>query len=256
MKTKKSFRRTKMKNFSLTKIRNRPAALHYQGGFSLMESVVSLSVSLVVTAAMVALMSNSLGSTSRIVNMTKLSDDLRSTMQMLTRDVRRASYNSDAFRCYGNEDCFSDGTLVMADDIVISDDANCFTFQLDRGHNGDSTDDAAGGFRLGADGDVGTLEMWTGDEDGAPDCGDDAGGSWVVVTNPATMNITDFNVDDALSYEEVISDDGLGNTITQRVRKVRFAVDAQLVAAPNVTRRMEDVISVRNDFLDQTVAEL
>ncbi len=236
--------------------RNCPVERRYQGGFSLMESVVSLSISLVVTAAMVALMSNSLGNTSRIVNMTKLSDDLRSTMQMLTRDVRRASYNAGAFRCYANEDCFSDGTLTMAGDIVINDDENCFTFQLDRGHDGDSTDDAAGGFRLGAEGDVGTLEMWTGDEDSVPDCGAEAGGSWVVVTNSATMNITDFNVDDTLSYVQVISDDGAGNTISQRVRKVRFRVDAALVAAPAVTRRMEDVISIRNDFLDQTVAVL
>ncbi len=245
-----------MKN--LTQLSNRisPRELRYQGGFSLLESVVSLSISLVVTAAMVALMANSLGNTSRIVSMTKLSDDLRSTMQMLTRDVRRASYNAGAFRCYANEDCFSDGTVVMAADIVINDDENCFTFQLDRGHDGDSTDDAAGGFRLSMDGDVGALEMWTGDGDSEADCDAEAGGSWVVVTNPATMNITDFNVDDALSYIQVITDDGAGNTISQRVRKIRFRVDAQLVAAPNVTRRMEDVISIRNDFLDQTVAGL
>ncbi len=245
-----------MKSLNQSSQRKHPHNLPYQGGFSLMESVVSLSVSLVVTAAMVALMSNSLGNTSRIVNMTKLSDDLRSTMQMLTRDVRRASYNADAFRCYANEDCFSDGTLVMANDIVINADENCFTFQLDRGHDGDSTDDASGGFRLRTEGNVGALEMWTGDDASVPDCEADLGGSWVVVTNPATMNITAFNVDDALSYTQVIFDDGLGNTISQRVRKVRFRIDAQLTAAANITRRMEDVISIRNDFLDQTVAVL
>jgi len=230
--------------------------LRLQAGFSLMESVVSMSISLVVTAAMVALMANSLGSTSRIVNMTKLSDDLRATMQMLTRDVRRASYNAGAFRCYANEDCFSDGTVIMAGDILINDDQNCFTFQLDRGHDGDSTDDAAGGFRLSTDGDVGALEMWTGDEDDVPDCDADTGGDWVRVTNSASMNVTDFNVDDALSYTQVIFDDGAGNTISQRVRKVRFRIDAQLVNAEEVSRRMEDVISIRNDFLEQTVAVL
>jgi len=231
--------------------------LRFQGGFSLMESVVSLSISLVVTASMVALMSNSLGNTSRIVNMTKLSDDLRTTMQMLTRDVRRASYNANAYLCYANEDCFSDGTLVMAGDIVISDDQNCFTFQLDRSHDGNSTNDDAGGFRLSMDGATGVLEMWTGDDaQGVPDCDADRGGSWVVVTNPATMNITDFNIDDDLSYTQVIFNDGAGNTISQRVRKVRFRIDAELVAAANITRRMEDVISIRNDFLEETLAAL
>jgi len=239
-----------------TSKRSPAQGLRLQAGFSLMESVVSMSISLVVTAAMVALMANSLGSTSRIVNMTKLSDDLRTTMQMLTRDVRRASYNAGSYLCYANDDCFSDGTVIMADDIAINDDGNCFTFQLDRGHDGDSTDDAAGGFRLNAVGAVGALEMWAGDEDEVPDCDADTGGSWVSVTNSASMNITDFTVDDGLSYTQVIFDDGAGNTISQRVRKVRFRIDAQLVNAEEVSRRMEDVISIRNDFLDRTVAVL
>lgn len=229
--------------------RNDMRELRYQGGFSLMESVVSLSISLVVTAAMVALMSNSLGNTSRIVNMTKLSDDLRSTMQMLTRDVRRASYTAGAFECYANDKCFSDGTVTMAGDIVINNDENCFTFQLDRGHDTNSMNDASGGFRLVMDDDIGVLQMWANDDVGTPDCDAVDDNNWVAVTNRATMNITDFNVDDALSYTEV------SGTLSQRVRKIRFRVDAALVAAPNVTRRMEDVISIRNDFVT-TVAAL
>jgi Tfp pilus assembly protein PilW len=139
-----------------------------QAGFSLMEAVVAMSISLVVTASMVALMANSLGTTSRIINMTKLSDDLRSTMQMLTRDVRRASYNAHAVLCYGNEDCTTDGSdVTLAGDLVISNSQDCFTFQLDRltaadgssTLDGDSTNDAAGGFRRRVSGT--SLEMWT-----------------------------------------------------------------------------------------------
>ncbi len=46
-----------------------------QTGASLMEVMIAMSISLVVTAAMIALMSNSLGTTARIIQMTKLSDD-------------------------------------------------------------------------------------------------------------------------------------------------------------------------------------
>jgi len=224
------------------------SSLRLQAGFSLMETVVAMSISLVVTAAMVALMANTLGSATRIVNMTKLSDDLRSTMQMLTRDVRRTSYNADAFLCYGNEDCFSDGSVTMAGEITINADQNCFTFLMDRENDGDSTNDDAGGFRLSGDGDVGFLEMWTGNN--SPDCDAATGGDWVRLTNPASMDITGFNVNaDDLSYTEVIFDDGAGNTISQKVRKVRFTIDAELVAAAGITRQMEDVITVRNDLL-------
>jgi hypothetical protein len=87
--------------------------------------------------------------------------------------------------------------------------------------------------------------MWTGGN--APDCaGDDT--NWVRVTNPDSMDITNFNVDDDLSYTETIFDNGI-TVIQQKVRKLRFTIDGQLVNASGITRRMEDVISVRNDLL-------
>ena len=168
-----------------------------QAGFSLMEAVVAMSISLVVTASMVALMANSLATTSRIVNMTKLTDDMRSTMQMLTRDVRRTSYNADAMFCYANQDCFTDGSVTLPGDIVINNSDNCFIFQLDRGNDdGLSTDYDAGAFRLMPVGNpaVGVIEMWVGID--PPDCGDARAptiGCWLPIrpawTSPTSMSI-------------------------------------------------------------------
>lgn len=219
---------------------------HRQAGFTLMEGVISMSISLVVTSAMVALMANSLGTTSRIVNMTKLSDDLRNTMQLMTRDVRRTSYNANAMLCYGNENCFTDGSVTLPGDIAISNSNDCFTFLMDRDHDGDSTENDAGGFRRREDGGVGVIEMWTGGN--VPDCAEDDA-SWVQVTNPNSMDITAFNVDDNLSFTAEIFDDGAGTVISQKVRKLRLNIQAELVADDNVTREIEDVISVRNDLL-------
>lgn len=228
--------------------RNVSSNRHRQAGFTLMEGVVSMSLSLVVTAAMVALMANSLGSTTSIVNMTKLSDDLRNTMQLMTRDVRRTSYNANAMLCYGNQDCFSDGSVTLPGDIVISNTNDCFTFLTDRDHDGDSTENDAGGFRrreIGVGG-VGVIEMWTGNN--APNCAAE-GDNWVRVTNPDSMNITAFNVDDDLSFSEEIFNDGVGTTISQKVRKLRVRLQGELVANDNVRREIEDIISVRNDLL-------
>ena len=217
-----------------------------QTGFSMLEVLLSVSLSLVVTAAMVALMSNTLGSTARIVNMTKLTDDLRATMQMLTRDVRRSSYNANAMYCYANEDCGSDGSATLAADISIAAGRECFTFLLDRDHDGDSTEDDAGGFRRVTFGGVGVIQMWIGDA--SPDCaaGD---ANWVQVTNPDSMDITAFSVDDDMSYTDVVFDDGAGSTISQKVRKLRVNLQARLTADNSITRGLEDVISVRNDLL-------
>ena len=224
-----------------------------QTGASLMEVLVAMSISLVVTASMIALMANSLATTTRIIQMTKLTDDMRVALQMMSRDVRRSSYNANSMFCYANDDCASDGAITAAADITLvdldSDSVNdCFTFLMDRDHDGDSTEDNAGGFRRVASGGVGVIEMWTGDS--AADCTVAAGSAgWVQITNPENMDIFDFSVDDDLSYSQVILDDGAGNTISQRVRKVRMDIQGRLVLDNSISRQMEDIIAVRNDLL-------
>ena len=218
-----------------------------QTGATLMEVLVAMSISLVVTAAMIAMMANSLGTTARIVKMTKLSDDMRVALQMMSRDVRRSSYNANSMFCYANEDCASDGAITAAADITI-DGSTCFTFLMDRDHDGDSTEDNAGGFRHVTAGGVGVIEMWTGDA--SPDCSSAAGAAgWVQITNPENMDIFAFSVDDNLSYTQVIKDDGVNPTVSQKIRKIRMDMQGRLVLDNTITRHMEDVIAVRNDLL-------
>jgi Tfp pilus assembly protein PilW len=225
-----------------------------QAGASLMEVLVAMSISLVVTAAMIALMANSLSTTARIVKMTKLSDDLRVAMQMMTRDVRRSSYNANSRLCYANDNCATDGAIIAAGDITLvdadEDSVNeCFTFLMDRDHDGDSTEDDAGGFRRVSAGDAGVIEMWTGGAE--PDCSAAAGAAgWVRITDPEDMDIFGFSVDDEeLSYTRVIQDDGNGNILSQRVRTIRMNLQGRLAVDETIVRRVEDVISVRNDLL-------
>ena len=63
------------------------------------------------------------------------------------------------------------------------------------------------------------------------------------------MDITEFSIDDDLSYTDLVFDDGAGTTISQKVRKLRVNVQARLTADNSITRELEDVISVRNDLL-------
>jgi len=197
-------------------------------------------------------MSNSLGTTARIIKMTKLSDDMRIAMQMMSRDVRRSSYNANAMYCYANLDCGTDGAATLAADVVMVDlDADgsndCFTFLTDRNFDGDSTENDAGGFRRVISSGVGVIEMWTGDAE--PVCTDAAGaGNWVQVTNPDNMDIFGFTVDEDLSYTVEIFNDGT-NTVSQKIRKVRMNMQGRLVMDNSIVREIEDVIAVRNDLL-------
>lgn len=244
----------------------RIARVRHQAGVTLIEAMISLSLSLIVTSAMVVLMANSLGTSTRIIQMSQLTDELRNAMSMMTRDVRRANYSANSIFCYGNSECGDPGGLAeQAGDIQISG-GSCFTFTLDRGFNGDATDDAVGGFRLmphpfkisteTAQG-VGVIQMWTGiaGTTPGPDCEDDDYDrvEWVDLTDPDTVNITEFTVDDAGSVtKEVLP--GEPTAYTNRQRQIQIFLEGNLVLEEDrgnvvVSRRLQDIIYVRNDFI-------
>lgn len=214
-------------------------------GFSIMEVLIASSLSLVVTASMVALMVSSLSNTARLVKMTVLTDDLRIAMQMMSRDVRRSNYSANSVHCFANPDCVSDGTLSSPGDVQISETNDCFIFNMDRDHDGDATENSAGGFRRAVVSGVGVIQMWVGDD--AAECsGSDA--NWVAVTDPDDIEISSFSVDDLLSYTEVVYDDGDGQQLFQKVRKVRMSIVGQLHVDNTIQRTIEDVIKLRNNL--------
>ena len=228
-------------------LRNCPVKLgRYQAGMTLMEAMISLSLSLVVTSAMVVLMANSLGTTSRVIQMTQLSDQLRNTMSMLTRDIRRANYSANAAYCYANSDCGLDGTSPQYADIDIT--GNCVRFGLDRNFDGDSTNDGAGGFRLVDAGGVGAVEMWVGGS--APICGDHA--DWVAVTDPDFVDITVFNIGNGDSFEDsALGEDGA--TITAFTRHIDVQLGGELIRDETIKREIHDEIRVRNNIIVKTL---
>lgn len=244
-----------------------------QRGLSLMETMIAMAVGLVVTAAMIAMMANTLGSGTRTIEMSRLQQEMRAAMQLVTRDVRRSAYTAEAILCFGNIDCGSDGTFPngLAGDLVLSSNNDCVIFEMDRDHDGDPTDDAPGGFRLETSNDgVGVIQMWTGTGD--PGCGSDNSG-WVSVTDPEFVDVTEFlacvdiDADDAqcsglladgsadpnmpasLSYEELVDDDSGGSPVYQRVRKLQLRISANLVDNPNIRKTLIDRIHIRNSIV-------
>jgi hypothetical protein len=235
---------------------------HRQSGATLMEVLIAMTISLVVTAAMIAMMSNSLGTTARIIHMTKLGDDMRVAMQMMTRDLRRSSYNADAMYCYGNEDCATDGTLANVGKLLDVGDwdsdgvKDCFWIRTDRDLDNYATPgtSAAGGFRRVVIDGVGVLQMWTGGNAPACDAVEDAA-DWVEITNPEETDITTFAIDDTTySYSEPVLNDIHGKKLTQYVRKLHITLTGELLLDRSIKRQVEDIISVRNDLIEEPPA--
>lgn len=224
-----------------------------QVGATLIETMIALALSLIVTTAMVVLMGNSMGTATRGIHMTQLTDELRNALSLMTRDVRRANYSANSIFCFGHSQCgFAGGNALQAGDIQIN--GQCMTFTLDRGFNGDATDDAVGGFRRVVDNGVGVIEMWTGAAGAAPNCGVGAGASdWIALTDPSVVNVTGFVIDDGDSIEKEIQESPT-SSFTSRQRELQITLQGQLVleeARGNVVveREVVDTVYVRNDYI-------
>lgn len=239
-----------------------------QIGASLMELLIGLALSGVVVTSMVILMSNSMGTATRITQMSQLTDELRNTMSMLSRDVRRANYNANSIYCYANSECgdIDNGSAIQAGDLVVvrpQTGQSCVTFGLDRNSDGDASTDNAGAFRWrqvnnGSGQSVGLVEMWVGDA--SPDCDasftdtspDLSNIFWVPVTDPNLVDIIDFTVDNSEavgSYQqELVEEDEI--TLVQNVRYVQLEIEGRLNLDNTITRRVQDRIKVRNDFYE------
>ena len=237
-----------------------------QKGVTLIELLIAMVISLIVSTAMVMLMANTMSSGTQTIQMTRLTQDLRAAIQIMSRDLRRSSYTSEAIQCFANPACGSNGTLSLPGAIIATD--NCLIFQLDRAHDGNAINDQGGAFRRRVIGTGlaarGVIEIWS--ANGSPaSCTAGAAASWVQITEPNVVDITELRMASdfvrtgsawtatttPLSYAEVIMTTAAGAT-TQTVRKVQFRLSGEMINSISdfpVRRTIEDMIRVRNNIV-------
>jgi len=214
-----------------------------QRGFGLIEMLVSMALSLLAVSVMVILMASTLGTGTATIQMSRLSQELRASMQLMSRDLRRANFHSSFYNCYANVDCRDDlGIAAYVDNIHINEAENCFWYWLDRDGDGDLSNDAVGGFRYSTIGGIGVIQMRT-TGNSAANCDDDDDG-WELITDPNTVEITSFVVSDSASYTETLSAYG----DTQVVEKIRLTINGQMATNPSVQREIQDLVLIRNDI--------
>ena len=104
-------------------LKNRQSGLKRQQGMTLLELLVAGVISVVVTAGMVILMASTLGTGTQTIKMTQLSAEMRTAMQIMTRELRRANYHSSYANCFGDTDCLvTQGVASKISEINIAGD--------------------------------------------------------------------------------------------------------------------------------------
>ena len=235
---------------------NKSSGLGRQAGATLIELLIALALSLIVTSSMVVLMGNTMGSATRIIEMSQLTDELRNSMSMMSRDVRRANYNVNAIYCFANSECGTEAnaSAIQAANVTISGDELvdlCMVFGLDRNWDGNANNDGGGAFRLKQESGVGRIEMWVAN-DSIPDCTPAVTDGWVSITDPSFVNITVFTVDNTAAVGTYTTDLGeaSGVTLRQHVRFVKMQIDGELLIDNTISRSIVDTVNVRNDFYE------
>ena len=93
---------------------------------------------------------------------------------------------------------------------------------------------------------VGRIEMWVGGNTANCAATDT---NWMAVTDDQFVDVTVFDIDDSASFAGTLTGEG-GSTITQRTREINIQIEGQLLLDNTITRRIEDTIKVRNDYLN------
>ena len=215
-----------------------------QRGVTLIELMVAMVISLIVSTAMVLLMANTIGTSSQTIQMTRLTQEMRTAMQLITRDLRRANYHGNSANCFSNINCSPDATKITA---IVPTTANCFRFWLDR--KGDGGLDV-GMFQRFDRGGVNVLQMTSAD-DASNTCGVDWGVA-LDITDADIVNISTFTInnDDSDCFDISLTD-------SQIVSKVRLTMTAELQNTPQgipISKTIADTIYVRNPVFNPGVS--
>jgi prepilin-type N-terminal cleavage/methylation domain-containing protein len=111
-----------------------------QRGFSLVELMVALVAGLIVSGAVVAFTMSSMKSNSEYVLSTRLTQELRNTLDLATRDLRRAGYDDDALKYVGNDNASPFSPLHL-ETTTESDGSksSCVIYAYDRTYPNGST---------------------------------------------------------------------------------------------------------------------
>ena len=253
--------------------KNRQAGWQRQKGMTLMELLVAGFISIIVSTGMVLLMASTLGTGTQTIKMTQLSGELRSAMQIMSRELRRANYHSSFTACFGDLDCLA--TLGVASEVAeinINAGNDCFWFWYDRPQRcqsppctaaqlsddqADITNETVAAFRrmVNADG-TGIIQMAV-TTDTSISCGDAlADTDWADITNPDLIDVQGFNVDDAVtgfeSYVYTIngsqSIERIGITMTGRLLTSDASLPTWMQDNSALPLTIRDFVRVRNDI--------
>ncbi|MCH9770227.1 MAG: prepilin-type N-terminal cleavage/methylation domain-containing protein [Gammaproteobacteria bacterium] len=207
-------------------------------GFTLMEFLIAMTVSVVVVAGLWSLFYVVTRHSRNTLSIGRLDGQLQLVLASMTRDIRRAGYWANAGTSTTNP--FQDtGT-----DIQVNGSNNCLLLTYDADKDGSlpavgaGSDDERYGYRL-----MNNAIQYR--PHGAVFSCTAASSNWTDLTDPNILQITAFNV--TLNTENLDLDGTGPGTSTISVRSVTISITGQLAADTSVSKTITKTVKVYND---------
>jgi prepilin peptidase dependent protein B len=218
-------------------------SMRRQTGFTLIEMMIGLVVGLIVIGAVSAFAAATLRATSQNAQSSRLTQDLRTAMTLVTRELRRAGHDSEAITRLGTG-------LPLSNYTALSVSNGCLLYQYER------AGDQFRAMRLSGD----AIEMATAAVSIAS-CG--AGGNWSAVTDPDVARITGFAFNEekekfsSVVQSNVVGTDTESTVGCGTVRHIGIDITGSLTADATISRTIHEDVRVRADpvkFMTETFA--
>lgn len=213
-------------------------APHRHLGLSLVELLVGLAVGLVVAAAASSVVGAHVHENRRLTLETRLVQDLRSTADVVARDLRRAGYWAHAASGVRGDSASAPplNPYGLVADAAASD-AVRLTFSRDAVENDSVDDPERFGFRLRA----GVVELQLG------------AGNWQALTDAGTLTVTTFHVEPRVEAASLAAfcarscaASGASCPPRQEVRSFAVTLTARSVLDTGLARTLRSTVRGRN----------
>lgn len=209
-------------------------------GLSLIELMVAVAIGLVVAAAAVTLLTSQLRESRSLLLEARLMQDLRTTADIVARDLRRAGYwgaSTDGVWATGAGAVAANPYAAVAPATAASD-AVSFRFSRDAAENNRVDANEQFGFRLR----TGVIEIQLG------------AGNWQALTDKGTFMVTQFSLApnvQTLSLDAFCARPCPAGASTcppqQQVRSFTVEIGGRLADDASVTRSVRSQVRLRND---------
>lgn len=220
-----------------------PCARRQQAGMSIVELMVGVALGLFVVAAAALMVSSQLSDNRRLLLETQLQQDLRASADIITRELRRASYDATSVSRVWHPTQATAPTQSAFGALTPSSGEDLTELQFK--YRRRSGDEGPYGFKVE---DYALKSM--------------IGGQWQTLTDRNVMKVTSFQVDLTtpatypLPCPKLCADGTQDCWPELQTRVATVTITGQSAVDPNTTRTLTTSVRLRNDFTQFNGAEL